>query len=257
MFFRKKIPCYIIVYDEISVIKPSLEFLTKFSNELDIVIVENKSKNTPKIKKLVASMGDRGLLKRYYLFDQNIVGRAFDEVFMAEKQIISQSSRVIVTDGDLTVADNNWLSEEKSILNKNADVFTCAVDLSLENLPTDIYPKATDWIPSPRTIYKDFDDGITGVHLLMFRGQQFVDFLEWKWLNSTDRFHDSLLHQYCYGVVDMKWARTKKAKAYHHTWDLYRDKDHPYTKFKLSGKVAKVRKKSMQMSTSYKLTTFG
>jgi hypothetical protein len=42
------------------------------------------------------------------------------------------------------------------------------------------------------------------------------------------------MHRFCYEVLHKKWARTKRATAYHLTWDLYGDKNHPYTKMKLA-----------------------
>lgn len=256
MFFRKKIPCYVIVYDEISVIKPSLQFITKFAKKLEIIIIENKSDNTPKIKKMINRLGKKGLVDRYYLFDKNIAGRAFEEVFMLEKKLINRSPLVLVTDGDLSCTDVNWLDEQKFILKKHREVFACAVDLDTSNLPIDIYPSAESWVPKPTHIFNDFSEGFTGIHLLLMRGRQLIKFLDWKKLNKKERFHDSYLHQYCQDVMRMKWARTNKAKAYHYTWDLYRDKKHPYTQFKRNGGATNARKKSMDLSVSYTLTVF-
>lgn len=256
MFKRKKIPCYVVVFDELSVIKPSIEFLVKYNDRIEIVVIENTSGNTPNISAYINKLGKEGKLDRYYRFHNNIAGRAFDEVLSEEKKLINRSPYVILTDGDLSSDDTNWLDEEISVLKNNSDVFVCATDLDLSNLPTENFPIAQEWVPEPSLITSDYLEGVTGIHLLSFRGKELCDFLDWKQNNSTDRFHDSLLHNYCYSVLGKKWARTKNAKAYHHTWDLYKDLSHPYTKFKTSDIVNSIRQNSMSLDASYTLIDF-
>jgi hypothetical protein len=233
MFRRKKITCYVLIFDQVDIIKRSLDFLVQYANKLDLIIIENPSPNTPKIKSIVDTYGKSGLIKRYYLFEKNITGNAYDIVFNVEKEIIKNSPYILITDGDLYSKDEDWLKEELNILKQHPEVFACGVSLDMSNLPIKQFPDAANWIPPDKGTFPDFFEATTGGHLLMFRGGQFYEYMKWQ-ANNKLNFVDSIMHRYCYEVLNKKWARTKKAKAYHLTWDLYRDKRHPYTVLKIS-----------------------
>jgi hypothetical protein len=230
---HKKIPCYVLVFDQVEIIQKSLAFLTKQSKKLDLIIIENPSPNTPKIKKIVDSLGQTGLVKRYYIFNENITGNAFGAVLNNELGLVRQSRHIVVTDGDIVCQNDSWLSEEKAILKRHRDVFACGVSLDLVNLPLETFSSAKDWIPADMDIFDDFYEAYTGAHLLLFRGKELASFLDWRSKNKLN-FVDGELHKYCYGELHKKWARTKTSKAYHLTWDLYADKKHPYTVMKTS-----------------------
>ena len=229
--FRRKIPCYVLIFDQLDIIKSSLNFLSKYSNRLDLIVIENPSPNTAKIKKLVDSLGQSGLVKRYYLFDKNITGNAYDTVLTKELDEIKKSPFVLITDGDLMADNPGWLDEEISILKKHKGVFACGVSLDMSNLPLASFPSAKNWIPKDIAEHKDYFEALTGGHLLLVRGKEFYDFMKWKDKNNL-YFVDGFMHKYCYEILNKRWSRTKKSKARHLTWDLYLDKDHAYTKLK-------------------------
>jgi hypothetical protein len=234
--FRKKqkVLCYVIIFDQLEIIKQSLNFLTQYANDLEIVVIENPSPNSKLIKKYIAELGAKQLIKRYYLMKENIAGNAYTMVLEAERRHAESSPYVILTDGDLVSQDKNWLNEERSVLRKHPDVFACGVTLGLSNLPLKAFPGAREeWIPNDAHIYKDYVEVITGGHLLMMRGTELIEFLDWKNDNNLN-FVDGIMHDYCYNQLGQKWARTKVAKAYHLTWDLYSNPNHPYTKLKTS-----------------------
>ncbi len=235
MLLRKKpkerVLCYVLVFDQIEIIEKSLRFLTKFSDWLEIVIIENPSANTNHIKNLVENYGKKGYISRYYLFSENITGNAYDTIVNLELTKISKRKYVILTDGDLISKDNSWLTEELSILEKNSDVFACGISLDMKNLPILAFPESTNWIPPDMRSNKYYYEAYTGGHLLILRGGEFADFIKWKNLNNLSLV-DSEMHRYCYDVIGKKWARTKKSKALHLTWDLYSDPNHPYTKMR-------------------------
>lgn len=240
MLFKKKIPCYFLVYDQTKIIKRSLDFITQYSHRLDIIVIENKSPNTPKIRRIIENYGKRKLIKRYYLFDKNIMGKAFDTVITKELQQIRKSSFVMITDGDLVSNNKGWLDEELEIMKKNPNVFACGISLDMSNLPLKLYPNAKEeWIPPDKNEYEDFIEVNTGCHLLLFRGKQFAGFMDWKEKNNR-YFIDGQMHYYCNKVKSMKWARTKKSLAYHLTWDLYNDPNSVYRK----AKPTKIRRKT-------------
>lgn len=233
MFKTRKIPCYVLVFDQFEIIKESLDFLTAHSKQLDIVVIENPSKTTPRIKQYIAQLGRKGLIRRYYLFDKNITSNAFDVVLALERQNIQNAQYVLITDGDVVCPNMKWLREERRILKSHRDVFVCGTTLSLSNLPTETFPEATGWIPQDIAKRRNYIEALTGGHLLLFRSNELLNFINWKDEHGK-HFVDGVLHEYCYDVLRKKWARTKKTNAIHLTWDLYRDLNHPYTKLKTS-----------------------
>jgi hypothetical protein len=231
MFRAQKIPCYVLVFDQTEIIRQSLDFLTKYTDKLDIIVIENPSKSTPDIKRYVQKLGAQHLVRRYYLFDDNITGAAYELVLRKEQEFVGNQKFVILTDGDVTSTDTNWLSEETRIIRKHNDIFSCGVSLDKINLPIEAFPEATQWIPDDISVQRDFYEAYTGAHLLMFRGKELSDFLDWQKENQKN-FVDGVMHAYSREQLGKKWARTKNAKAYHLTWDLYSDPNHPYTLLK-------------------------
>jgi Glycosyl transferase family 2 len=231
LFGKKKIPCYVLVFDQVAIIKRTLDFLTQYADRLDIVVIENPSPSTPEIKKIVERLGKTGIVARYYLLDKNITSGAYTVAVNNEIEAIKKSPFVVITDGDVIVEHGDWLKEEMRILKKHDDVFVCGTTLDLVNLPLKTFPEAKSWLPADMNVYPDFYETYTGGHLLLFRGAEFADFMAWKDANHL-QFVDGNMHKYCYEQAHKKWARTKETKAYHLTWDLYFDLDHPYTKMK-------------------------
>lgn len=253
LFPKKKIICYVLLFDQTDIIRQTLDFLTGYANNLEIVAIENPSTNTPKIKKLVDGYGKAGLIKRYYLFDDNITGTAYEIVINHEQARLKKNRMVLLTDGDLTCKDPDWLTEEVNILKRNPSVFACGISLDMSNLPVAAFPEAKNWIPPDKQEHADFYETSTGAHLLLMRTKGLFDFMKWQKQNDMN-FLDSHMHQYCHEVLGQKWARTKRSKAYHLTWDLYRDKSHPYTRLKTN----KSFKETWQHKnrSDYKLTEY-
>ena len=220
-----------LVFDQVDIIKKCLRFLTEYSDRFDLVIIENPSPNTPHIQRFIKSLGKKGLIKRSYLFDQNITSNAMVTVLDLEKEAIKKSAYTIITDGDLVSNDKDWLSEEVGILKRNKDVFACGISLDMSNLPLKTYPESSGWIPPDIKETPQYYEAQTGGHLLMLRGKDFSNYIDWKNENNVNHI-DGEMHKYCYSTLNKKWARTKKSTAYHLTWDLYADKNHPYTKFR-------------------------
>jgi hypothetical protein len=253
MFIRKKIPCFVLIFHEVDIIKQSLNFMVKFADRLDLILVENPSPHSPQIGEFTAELGKQSLIKRHYLFETNITGNAMDTVLNKESALIKKSRFMILTDGDLVCDDSDWLDEEIAILDRHPDVLACGVSLDRSNLPLKTFPDAKNWLPDDVAETEHYYETITGCHLLLVGGGDFYDFLNWK--NQNDLYSvDGALHQFCYQQKHRKWARTKKAKAYHLTWDLYSDKKHPYTRLK-TGKDFKQTWHHRQRA-SFKLTQY-
>lgn len=231
---KNKIPCILLIYYNFEIIKKSIECLLKHKETLDLIIVENKSSFTDSaIKPFVIDLIKKQEANKYFLFDKNISNNALELVFDSREINTEGSNYIMLTDGDLTVESGDWLAEELFILEKNPDVFCCAISLDTSNLPLKTFPDAIHWIPPDIKIEDSYIEAFTGVHLLVFRTQEFKNFLQWRKENNV-KFVDSVLHEYCYKVAHKKWAKTKKHLAKHLTWDIYNDLQHSYTKLKTS-----------------------
>ncbi|HKR82350.1 MAG TPA: hypothetical protein VJR27_05140 [Candidatus Saccharimonadales bacterium] len=232
LFEKKKIPCFVLIFDQVAIIKKTLEFLATYKDRLDVIALENPSDNTPEIKKIVDALGATGGIKRHYLFDKNITSAVFTAAIKNEAEAVRKNPYVVVTDGDVVVTNDDWLKEEMRVIKKHDDVFAIGTTLDKQNLPLETFPEAGGWIPEDIAEHRDYFEVNTGAHLLLLRGQELLDFVVWKDEHNL-QFVDGALHRYAAEVLHKKWARTKHAKAYHLTWDLYFDRNHPYTKMKL------------------------
>lgn len=226
-----KIPAYILVYEQVHIIKQCLENITKLSTYMDFVIIENQSNNSGKIKDMLDDLGSKGLLTRHIVFKKNITANAYRIVLENELNTIRDHRYVIVSDGDLTLSNPlNWLKEALSILELRGNIFCCGATMDQRNLPVHVFPNAQSWIPAAIKDHRSYTEGLTGCHLLAFKGRNLYDFL--TWLKTKDeRFVDGIMHSYAYSH-SMIWARTKINYCYHLTWDLYAKVDSAYTKSK-------------------------
>lgn len=230
----KKIPCVVLIYYNVEIIKKSLEFLLRRKDMLDIIVVENRSDYTEtEIKPFVLDLINKHEVSKYFLFDKNISNNAFEMVFDSGQIDLSTSKYVMLTDGDLVASSQDWLSEELSIIENNPHVFCCAISLNMDNLPLRNYPDAINWIPPDIKIEESYIEARTGAHLLLFRTEEFKDYLKWRNENNLS-FRDYTLHRFCYDIISKKWARTLINQAVHLTWDIYNEPNHTYTKIKTS-----------------------
>ncbi|MEI9913708.1 MAG: hypothetical protein WDN66_01755 [Candidatus Saccharibacteria bacterium] len=250
---KKKVLCYVLVFDQVEIIEKCLKFICKDADRLEIVVIENPSQHTPEISKFINKLGKDGLIARYYLFDSNITNNAFKTVFKTELDEIKKRKYILQTDGDVTSKDKDWLDEELKIMDNNKDVFACGISLDMSNLPIKAFPEAASWIPEDINTYDDYYEAVTGTHLLMHRGKEFYKLMQWAGKNNVHLI-DNALHDYSYRILKMKYARTKKAKAYHLTWDLYADKNNSYTKYKDKKGFNKLW--NHERVDSYKLTKY-
>ena len=209
------IPCVVLIYDQLDIIKASLDSLARLSDRLELHIVENPSPHSPAIREYV-----RTLHAAHYLFEKNISNNAV-ETILKHEIVTNENPYVLVTDGDLT-AQPTFLDESLSII-ENENVFSVSVALDLSNLPVIAFPEATTWYP-PATQHDNYDVGYTGMHLTLMRTHDVRNFL-----GTQKRFYDVNLHHFS---KPRHWARTKLHQARHITWDTYRDRNHPYTQMK-------------------------
>jgi predicted SAM-dependent methyltransferase len=221
-----------IVYFNQELVKTHVDFLTSVSDKADVIVLENPSDSTSEISKYCIDLVQQNKLYKYLLFDQNIGMNTFETLFNSSVINIDDYSYIIITDGDLVVKNNNWLDEQTHILDKYPDTYACGVKMSMENLPSiKIHPNVNKWYPRSSKIGTDYEDGETGLHLLMYKNdvlKQFLDFIRSNCLTLMD----TTMHGFCNGYLHKQWKRTKKSECHHLTWDLYNDVNDKYLKIK-------------------------
>ncbi len=232
---KNKIPCLVLIFFDYNTTKKSLDFITKFNDRLDIHIVENYSEYTNEyIKPYVLELLKKNKIKSYYLFEENIGFNAIEKVVETKAQYINDFDYFIITDGDLISENDDWINEQINILEKNPEVILSGLKLDLINLPSEeLYPDSKNWVPPAKEIEgKNYLDGQTG-WVFTFIKTEFFFFI----LNLIKKEGSHISDYKVYQVIQMfgkKWVRTKNSKAYHLTWDIYSDLNHPYTKWKNS-----------------------
>jgi hypothetical protein len=163
------------------------------------------------------------------LFNENIAHNAMQTVF-DDDLIDLNADYIITTDGDLIV-DPGWLDEHIGVLDRHKDVFAIGTDLKTDNLPLNTFPDCKGWIPVVIEEHDDYIEGYCGHHLLAFRMENFVGFLNWRKKKNV-AFLDTQIGIYS-KELGMTWGRTKFCKSIHWTWTLYQDANHPYTRYKI------------------------
>jgi hypothetical protein len=227
----KKILCVVMVYYDFEISKLCIDSLLPYLDRLDLIIIENKSEFTEShFRPYLLDLVNKGQVSKYFLFNKNISINAGEIVFDSGHIDFGDSDYVIITDGDLLCENQDWLSEEINIMEKNTDVFICAVTLDTSNLPIEVFPSATEWAPGGIEHDMYFEDS-TGVYFLLMRTKEYLNFLNYRKRNNL-KLIDLELNHYCYVILNKKWVRTKKSLARHLTWDLYHDPGHPYSKLK-------------------------
>ncbi|HEY9170174.1 MAG TPA: hypothetical protein VIN72_11850 [Lutibacter sp.] len=227
-----KIPLIFLAYFDFDIIKRSLESFYEFSDFIEIIVVENKSVNSPQIKSFLRNELRNKKIHSCYFFQRNLSNNSLEIIISRELKSLLINEYFFISDGDLVLEDKNTYIEIKNIMDKHQDLFACGVSLDKRNLPLNNFPESAKWIPDDISEEDDFFEARTGVHLLMLRSCDFLKY--WKFRESKkESLSDSSMSNYCYKFLGKRWARTKKSNALHLTWDSYNDINHPYTIEKL------------------------
>src|SRR4051812_48181406 len=97
LFEKKKIPCFVLIFDQVEIIQKTLDFLAEYQDRLDVIVMENPSENSPEIKKIVDRLGKAGAIKRHYLFEKNITSAVFTAAINNEADLLKKSQYVVIT----------------------------------------------------------------------------------------------------------------------------------------------------------------
>ncbi len=77
---KPKIPCFVMTYFEFDNFKKTIEELSKYEDQLDLKIVENKSKYTEnKFAPYIKGLIKKGIVTEYFLFSENITNNAIKQ----------------------------------------------------------------------------------------------------------------------------------------------------------------------------------
>lgn len=218
------------VYYDFDVVKKCVETLLR-QPQLDIVIIENKSASTEeKFKPYFLDLLQQERIKKYLLFEENITNNAWEMAVSSPFINLYETEYIMLTDGDLSTDDDGWFDEAFSIISKPSNkVFAVGVDLLMANVPEQY--KNANWIPKPTKDMGTHYEAVTGTHFCFMRSDEFREAL--NYIKSRHLpFRDTSLHTFCFRFTKKKWARTKKHKLYHHTWDYLHDPANEYNKKK-------------------------
>ncbi len=227
----KKIPCIFLAFFDKPTIKKSLEWLIK-EEVFDIHVIENFSQNTEKdIKPFLMEKLDKGEIKKYILFDQNISNNAFQVVLENEHIDLSHSKYICLTDGDVISTGDGWLQKQIDVLETCPEVFACAIYIDDKNLPIEAFPNAKIWLHKPRSITDKYIEVATGHHMVLLETKYIKPFL--KFIRERNMKYLDVSFMKFANSLKKKWTTIKDIKLVHLTWDLYSDLSHPYTVMKL------------------------
>ena len=221
-----------VVFQEFNIIKQHIESMFSILEKVDWVILENMSENTFSIiyPYMIELLKENKIIQ-YRLFEENIGGTVFTIFFNDFISKLNNYKYIIITDGDVEPhRADKLLYEILNIIDNAENIFSCASDISDENLPVEVFPQAANWIPIP------IDHGwylecATGGHMLTLKTENLVEYL--NYIKETGEvFCDGGMRKFCLSN-NKKWVKTKYNKFKHLTWDLYKDLNHPYTKMKI------------------------
>lgn len=202
-----KIPCIVFIYENVEIIRRSLDRLVKHADILDIYVIENASQSTKYyIEPAMRKMVDEGIIRRYIQMDRNILGNAV-EIALESGLIDFTHKYVIFTDGDV-IASSDWFDEQISILEKYNHIFCCTVKMDL----TGWAPEVATAFPKPLSVHEDYVEIGSGMWLCMFRAEEFVEVTRRLRQNGV-RLRDWYLEVYARIFLQKIWVSTQNAIA--------------------------------------------
>jgi hypothetical protein len=234
MTLTERIPCIVFAYHQLEMLRATLDGLSSLGDRLSVTVVENHSEHTQRLLKpfLLGELAERKI-DRYILFRRNISNNAMETVLDAGLVPMGSSPVLLLTDGDVVAESAGWLDEQLAILGCHPEVMVCGVPLSTANLPVASFPEAVNWVPPPLAIHEDYvETRQSGSHLWLLRMTDlrkvrlFRRVTGRRWVDDTFGLYARL--------TGRRWALTKNAVARHLTWDLYADREHPYTRLRVS-----------------------
>ena len=209
--------CIFICYNNTDHIIES--FNSIYKEDIDFFIIENKSINSDLISNFFITHKNK--IFKYIQFQENIANNALDIFLKDFYRELCDYNYITFTDGDLRIdnTDNTFKEIIKNLY--LPDVLVSCVNLYTHNLPN--IPGSQSWLPAG-TKTEEYIECFTGIHLMTIIKENLFLFKNLKFLDSN--FHSKTIS------LNKKWVKTIHNKAYHLTWDLYKN-NNSYYKFKL------------------------
>ncbi|MBK1840738.1 glycosyltransferase family 2 protein [Azospirillum sp. YIM B02556] len=214
----KKILCFALAYLNVEVFERFISSIIPEKDKIDLVVVENGSKNSNKMREIVDRYADNFIIG-HFLFRRNIyfnaMQLAIDEIMRSSHINLGNYDYFIITDGDL-VPDKGWLDEIISVLSHNAEVFSCGMGVHLVNKPASLSMQKV--FPIPDVDCGSYMESRMGWVFMTFTRENFYSFFSYrnKWQTLL---HDQELFYYAKYRMQKKVGKIKNMKAYHLTWD--------------------------------------
>lgn len=222
-----KIKCFVLIYDNLEIIKRSLESITAYADRMEIHVVENPSEYTSDyIKPIMKHLLHEGKIHSYTLFDKNIRNNAIYTFLYEDPVNFWDSDYIILTDGDI-VAEHGWLDNQLLALEKYSEVFCCSVEMSTEYWSEGLKKR----FPVPSEKLSDFTVIDSGIWLCMFRADELHRTFSFL-MDNQIALRDGPLIRYVKEFLRMKWGVTPHSKCSELTRSGYSTPD--YTRQKKS-----------------------
>lgn len=221
------VPLFFFSADHIS---PLLNELT-YLNELLVCPLHNHSENAEQMNAWLKHYRKYHNIKAVTYFKKNICHNAFIQAYEEKLFPISQNF-ILLTDGDVRPGGTGWLEALKDIHYCDDQVMAAALNLSYHNLPLETFPESTKWVPRGELINGKYIRKQSGLHMALWRTDRFQEFMIWRSLQDKP-FTDASFAEFA-RIRGYHWAVAPYHQAVHMNWDAYANREHPYTKLRLS-----------------------
>lgn len=231
----KRIPCIILCYYDFRAVKESLTFFSKYKDRLELIVVENPSTHSDKIKPFINNLMFNKEIDYYIEMDENI-GLNAVQILLDENIADWRSSKYIINaEGDIVNTDkttDSWIDEELLIMDNHPEVGACGLAIDNEFLKT-IDPRGAYWYPPSNDDRGDYYAELTGGgHAVMWRTEEMQAFLNFLTTNNL-KFVDNHMHPFCRDNLRKVWARTKRNQMHHLSWEYQLTPNHEYHNLKV------------------------
>ncbi len=205
--------CVFLAFQEFDVITKAFE--SNYMDSIDFFIIENQSKNSPKIKEYFLSKN----LVGYIQFEQNISFNAVNIFIRDYFDLLKKYDYITFTDGDFYLYDATDTFKELVYVLDNFKCSFVSVPMYMGNryiLKNPIIG-IDKYIDVMKLRYKQMTyscmEGWTGNNFVTMKNK---DLYLIKDVNYVDTQLRAKLNS-----LKLKWITIKKNMVYHLTWDLY------------------------------------
>lgn len=212
---KNKHICIFLAFQEFDIIRQAFE--SNYIDDIDFFIIENKSKNSDKIKNYFLNKNLIG----YIQFEKNISFNAMNIFINDYFEFLKEYDYITFTDGDLFLYNAKDTFQELIYILNNFNSTFVSVPLYLDNH----YKSKNRIIGIDR--YNDIMKlRYEKINYSYLNGHTSNTFITLKnkdlYLIKDIKYIDMYLKKKL-DSLNLKWLKIQKNKAYHLTWDLYQE----------------------------------